>query len=209
MAFDCGYVLDTQIHLTANPMVVRVAILEATYADILAAKDELEQDLKGQLKKRDDDIQLLQYQMADLLAEKKRRKCLQDPGWPSAPAPPQAPVPAEPAPPQAVPTQALAQNPQTQCLWCGKAPSQWPDSKGYQSAYWPETMGENDIENWCKSIASRVAVADSSKMSQQLMRMGWIPANLTTGWLTITRSGKKARHGWVAAGCQQCGLIFL
>ena len=200
MAFDCGCL--------PSP-----ANIESTNLE------KLEKKLKALIKKRDEDIHVLQYQVAELIADNKRQKSHLDSGLPLQPtAPPlvafpQTPVPMQPAspmtPPHAFPAQALAksQNSLNLCHRCGKQPDHWPDKKfqGDMSHYWPTTVFENDIDAWCRSISSRIALSDSSRMTASLMRLGWIPENVSTGWLTVLRSGHNAKHKWVGIGCKECG----
>ena len=103
--------------------------------------EKLEKKLKALIKKRDEDIHVLQYQVAELIAANKRQKLDLTSGPPpqaTAPplvAPPQTPVPMQPAPPMtpphAFPAQALAKarNSLNLCHRCGKEPDQWPDKK--------------------------------------------------------------------------------
>ena len=181
--------------------------------------EKLEKELKDLVKKRDEDIHVLQYQVAELIAENKRQRLSLNSGLPpqaTAPplvTPPQTPVPMQPAPPMtpphAFPAQALAKswNSLNVCHQCGKEPVQWPANKSQNdmSHYWPTTVFENDIDSWCRSISSRIAVSDSSRMTTSLMRLGWTPENASTGWLTTMRGGQKAKQKWVAIGCKECG----
>ena len=181
--------------------------------------EKLEKKLKALIKKRDEDIHVLQYQVAELIAENKRQRLsLTSAPRPEATAPPlvcppQTPVPVQPAPPMmpphAFPAQALAKarNSLNLCHRCGKEPDQWPDKRiqSDMSHYWPTTVFENDIDSWCRSISSRIAVSDSSRMTASLMRLGWTPENASTGWLTTMRGGQKAKHKWVGIGCKECG----